>query len=123
MLGIMPKIFPRNEEARRKEFEDALIRGEAKIGGKLFGPVPKGHRREFFCLDEHTWIWHEEWTDKYGQTHAVTTRYVVRPNGIIKTQDGHTYHNLTSNEAHNLVRAAEFYYHRVDGAYEQMLAA
>ncbi|HSX45621.1 MAG TPA: hypothetical protein VLG27_01285 [Candidatus Saccharimonadia bacterium] len=123
MISILPKIFPKNDDARNKEFEEALIRGEAKIGGRLFGPVPAGHRREFFCLDDHTWIWHEEWVDQSGYRRVVTTRYIVRPNGIIKTTDGNTYQNLTSREAHNLANAARMYYQRVDAAYEQMLTA
>lgn len=122
MLSILPKIFRSSPDSER-EFESALMRGEAKIGGQLFGPVPKGHRREFFCLDEHTWIWHEEWVDDQGQRHVVTTRYIVRPNGIIKTLDGHTYQNLTSREAHNLAKAARLYYQRIDAAYEHMLTA
>jgi hypothetical protein len=32
-------------------FKRELIRAEAEIGGQLFGPIPKGHRRQFFCFD------------------------------------------------------------------------
>jgi hypothetical protein len=34
--------------------ERELIQLESEIGAKLFGPVPQGFRREFFCLDENT---------------------------------------------------------------------
>jgi hypothetical protein len=122
MLNFLPKIFPRNDQTRLKDFEDALIRGEAKIGGQLFGPVPKGHRREFFCLDEHTWIWHEEWSEQ-GHQQIVTTRYVIRPSGVIKTQDGQTYKMLSTTEARNLQKAAHLYYDRVHAAYQHMLTA
>ncbi len=49
--------FQGNEEDRRIKLERDLLRHEAKIGGELFGPLPQGGRREFFCLDEYTWIW------------------------------------------------------------------
>ncbi len=34
--------------------ERQLIRRESKIGSQLFGQVPSGRSREFFCLDERT---------------------------------------------------------------------
>lgn len=91
-----------------------LIRHEAKIGGQLFGQIPAGHRREFFCLDERTWVWHEEWHDaNTGQQHVRTTRYDVRPDGILKAQNGH-YQKLSGSEALRLKQAAHHYVDRVD---------
>lgn len=103
---------------QKKAVKDAeqyrnLIRREAKIGGQLFGPVPKGGRREFFCLDEHTWIWHEEWVDQNGQSQTKTTRYDVRPNGILKAQDGQHYQHVTPDEARHLREAVHLYRDRV----------
>jgi hypothetical protein len=98
------------------------MRVAAKIGGELFGVVPEGHRREFFCLDERTWIWHEEWLDASGQRHIVTTRYDVRPDGVLKSQGGQTYQRLTKAEARNLYRATELYYERVKAEYSRLLA-
>jgi len=89
-----------------------LIRHEAQIGGQLFGPIPAGRRREFFCLDEHTWVWHEEWTDNKGQTHVQTTRYDVRPGGILKSQNGR-YQPVAMSEARRLKAAANAYLHRI----------
>ena len=40
--------------------ERQLIELESEIGRELFGPIPAGHQRDFFCLDAHTWVWHEE---------------------------------------------------------------
>ncbi len=120
-MPLLPKIFPRNEEERRAAFERSLIRREAKLGGELFGPIPKGHRREFFCLDEHTWVWYEEWTDQNGQRQSTTTRYEVRPNGVLKLQNGHTYQRLSREEARNLYLTTELYRQRVGAEYEHML--
>jgi hypothetical protein len=90
-----------------------LMRREAKIGGTLFGPIPAGHRREFFCLDEHTWVWYEEWVDQAGKQHVINTRYDIRPSGIIKKQQGHANQYVEFDEARNLYRAVMLYVQRV----------
>lgn len=123
-MNILPKLTPRTDEQRQAELERSLIRQEAKIGGKLFGPVPAGHDRQFFNLDEHTWIWHEEWIDADGQKRVMTTRYDFRPTGVIKSQDGQsTYSRLTKSEARNLYRAIELYRERVGAEYRRLLQA
>lgn len=121
-MSILPKLVPRSPEERRAAFERELIRQEAKIGAQLFGPLPKGHARQFFCLDRHTWIWHEEWRDKTGKHHVVTTRYEVRKNGVIKSQDGQaSFQRLSDEEARNLYRAAQLYGERVGAEYRRIL--
>jgi hypothetical protein len=90
-----------------------LIRMESKIGSQLFGPIPKGHRREFFCLDEHTWIWYEEWVDQSGKMQSVTTRYEIHPNGILKVQDGQPYQVVEGDELHNFAMATRLYREQV----------
>src|SRR5690606_2096123 len=100
------------QESRNKLFRD-LMRHEARIGGELFGKVPANRRREFFCLDEHTWVWHEEWTDKNGEHRVMMTRYDVRPNGVLKSQHGSHYQQVSPQEARNLLKAAEIYVNRV----------
>lgn len=85
-----------------------LIRMESKIGSQLFGPIPKGHRREFFCLDEHTWIWYEEWKDN-GKKHSATIRYEIHPNGILKVQEGQPYQVVEGQELRNLALATRMY--------------
>jgi hypothetical protein len=72
-----------------------LLRREAELGGQVFGPVAQGGRREFFCLDKNTWIWHEEWVDQTGNRHTKTTRYDVRPTGILKAQSNGSYHRVS----------------------------
>lgn len=91
-----------------------LIRQEAKIGGQLFGPVANGGRREFFCLDENTWVWHEEWVDQQGLHHSVTTRYDVRPNGILKAQDKRPYQYIGFDEAKRFYQAVSLYNRQID---------
>jgi hypothetical protein len=93
----------------------AFLRREAEIGGQLFGPLPEGGRREFFCLDEYTWIWHEEWLDVKGRRQVRTTRYDVRPGGVVKAQDGQHYQSVSEKEARRLVQAAQAYKRRVIG--------
>lgn len=87
-----------------------LLRKESKIGATLFGPVPKGRSREFFCLDETTWIWHEEWRDEKGVERQSTVRYEVHPNGILKVSDGPRYQFIEGTELENFARAARLYY-------------
>jgi hypothetical protein len=106
-----------SEEERRVRLRRDFIRHEAKIGGQLFGPVAPGGRREFFCLDEYTWIWYEEWKDKSGNPQSRTTRYEVRPGrGILKAQDGSRhYSRVTGQEAVRLHDATQAYQRRVYG--------
>lgn len=113
---IMVPQTTRQQRASDQQSADAykaLMHWSAKIGGELFGPIPKGTRREFFCLDERTWVWHEEWTDNTGQRHIVTTRYDVRPNGVFKSQGSNSYQALSTEEARNLNNAIDLYYQRV----------
>ncbi len=122
MTKFLPKIFPRSQEERRATIERQLIRAEAKLGGQLFGPLAKGHDRQFFCLDEYTWIWYEAWKDSHGQPCSVTTRYEIRPNGIVKSQDGRvTYQQLSKQETRNLYKAAVLYYQQVLDAHQGRL--
>lgn len=106
-------MLSQREENRLAEFYRNLIRHEAKIGGQLFGPVPQNVRREFFCLDKRTWVWHEEWTDAKGKEQVRTTRYDVRPDGILKAQDGQPYKLASREEVHNLYKATQQYKSRV----------
>lgn len=107
---MLKKLFRPNSktEQHRADLYRNLIRHEAKIGGRIFGQTQPGVRREFFCLDERTWVWHEEWTDGQGEAHVQTTRYDVRPDGILKSQHG-KYQPVTVDEANRLYNAARMY--------------
>lgn len=89
-----------------------MIQSEAKIGGKLFGPIPTGHRREFFCLDERTWVWHEEWLDNSGHSQSKTTRYEVLDDQILKVQNGE-YYKIKRDEILNFYEAVKLYNQRI----------
>lgn len=120
-MSVLPRIAPRNNHQKRTELRGRLIRQFADIGGQLFGPVPKGHQRQFFCLDRHTWIWHEEWLDGQGKRQIITTQYTIRPNGILKLQSGQGYQPVSLEEGRNLYRAARLYYQRVEDDYRRSL--
>ncbi len=119
-MRLIPKLSPQDGQ-RRAALKRQLKRHEAVIGGQLFGPIPEGHHREFFCLDARTWVWHEEWEEN-GHRQSVTTHYNIRPEGILK-QQGDQYRRLTKQETHNLCRAAELYKRRMDAEYYQLLSA
>jgi hypothetical protein len=104
----MPKNRPFKALTERE-----LLRQESAIGSQLFGPIPAGHRREFFCLDETTWIWHEEWTTPKGKVEEATTRYEVHSNGILKVQAGAKYTYIEGEELDRLLVATRLYYEQI----------
>lgn len=93
--------------------ERDLLTLESEIGSQLFGPIPTGHRREFFCLDEHTWIWHEEWLDEKKKLATSTIRYEVNEHGVLKVQEGARYSYLEGDELRNFGIAMRMYYERI----------
>lgn len=103
----MPKHRP-----LKKLTERELIQLESEIGAKLFGDIPAGHRREFFCLDAKTWIWHEEFKSN-GKMESRTIRYEVHATGILKVQEGARYSFIEGAELDNLVAATAMYYEQV----------
>jgi hypothetical protein len=110
ITGVEPASKAAKPRFRKLTTRD-LIRMESKIGSQLFGPIPAGHRREFFCLDEQTWVWYEEWIDEAtGRRQELTTRYELHPNGILKVQDGQPYMVVEGEELRNLAIAIRMYY-------------
>lgn len=103
-------VRPSNVAPTQKITDRDLLRLESKIGATLFGEVPKGHRREFFCLDESTWIWHEEWKDEKGVERQMSVRYEIHPNGILKVSEGPRYQFIEGDELNNFVEATRLYY-------------
>jgi hypothetical protein len=123
-MNLFHSIKAQKNVQRQADMTKALIHHEAKIGGQLFGPTPKGTRREFFCLDKHTWVWHEEWTDSNtGKRQIMTTRYDVRPDGVLKSQGGQSYRKIRGAEADNFYKAIDLYGQQVTTEYDRLLAA
>lgn len=106
-------VVKQHTQDRQTELYRNLIRHEAKLGGTVFGPIPTGRRREFFCLDRHTWVWHEEWIDQNGQNQIRTTRYDVRPDGLLKSQNGN-YQKVSNEETIRFKKAVRLYVDRVN---------
>lgn len=109
---LLNGLVARRLAERRAELYRNLIRHEARLGGQLFGELPSGGRREFFCLDEHSWVWHEEWSDTAGRQHIQTTRYDFWPGSIVKLQNG-KFGPVGFEEAKHLARAIDLYHKRV----------
>jgi hypothetical protein len=106
--------MPKNRKRPLKKLtERELLQLESEIGAKLFGDAPKDGRREFFCLDEKTWIWHEEWLEEGGKRQQRTIRYEVHEKGILKVQEGARYSFVEGEELQNLMTAATMYYEQV----------
>ena len=123
MRNIVKQIRSKRREQRKADLRRSLLHYEARLGGELFGPIPAGHRREFFCLDEHTWVWHEEWIDAQGKRQVMTTRYDVRPQGILKSQGAYAYQKLSPEETETLYQATQLYGQKVGGELRRLAQA
>lgn len=94
--------------------ERELIQLESQVGATVFGEKPAHvYRREFFNLNENTWIWHEEVRTSSGENKEMTTRYEIQPHGILKVQPGPHYKYIEGQELQNFVLAVKEYYERV----------
>ncbi len=122
-MSILPKILPRNDAQREAAAERQLIHFESQFGRNIFGPVPKNHHRDFFCLDEFTWIWHEDWLDDSGKHQVVSTRYVLRPDGAIKSRNGQSYQKVQEEETKHLYLAIKKYVSLAQDQYAKLLSA
>lgn len=122
MKSLLGGLKAQKAQQRQADINKALIHYEARLGGEILGAVADGGRREFFCLDKHTWVWHEEWNDKNtGKRRVTTTRYDVRPSGVLKSQGNNSYQRLSGTEALNFYNAVQLYGQRVCGEYDRML--
>jgi len=120
---LLNVIVPTSQQVRDAQIHRNILRDDARMGGTLFGPIPEGTRREFFCLDAHTWVWHEEWTDANNIRQARTTRYDIRPHGVFKAQDGVPYQPLSNQEVQHLYAAARQYQQNLHAKFDPLLAA
>jgi len=86
-----------------------LINAESRLGSTIFGPIPAGHRREFFHDRQGIWIWHEDWQDAAANERELTVRYEVRKSGVYKKVSAGNYFKLEGGELENFRRAAHAY--------------
>lgn len=109
---------------RYQQLEREYIEREARIGAEVFGPIPSGHDRQFFCLDKHTWVWHEEWLDQKRKPHAFVIRYEVRSDGIFKRFNNSGLTKISGQELANFDQAVRLYYQEVaKRVYDRQVAA
>ena len=97
---------------KRPTYDD-LINAESAIGRTIFGPIPKGHRRECFKHKRNVWIWYESWTNGRGALQDMIIRYEVRPNGVYKRIADQSYQKLDQEELNNFRQATKSYLERV----------
>lgn len=110
-LFKVPKKSSKNRPLKTLT-ERELINLESAIGAKIFGTPPKGHRREFFNLDERTWIWYEEWKE-HGKDMSTTIRYELHDKGVFKVQEGARYSYIEGEELEHFILAVRMYYEQV----------
>lgn len=102
------------KRSRKPLTERELIQRESEIGARIFGEPPKGGRREFFNLDQSTWIWYEESVDATTRQRIATTiRYEIHEQGILKVQEGARYSFIAGDELANFLRATQLYHEQV----------
>lgn len=106
---LLTKVIGKRRPLTRRE----LINRESEIGRQLFGPIPKGMRREFFNLDPTTWIWHEESVNpKTRKKESRTVKYEVHNDHILKVEEGARYTKMEGQELANFTLATHMYYER-----------
>lgn len=107
-ISKAPKVIVQKATNTEPLTRRKLIEMESAVGGQLFGTVPAGHRREFFCLDDTTWMWYEQWREN-GQIKHTTVRYEIQKQGILKVQEGARYSYLEGAEFDNFMNAIRAY--------------
>ena len=115
-MGGKKDYFYQNRAKRRffKKMEASeLFDLESELGSQIFGPAPNGIRREFFNLNENSWIWHEEYTDENGNLRKFTTRYEIQPDKVVKIQPGPRYFEVKGQELANFHAAVSAYHKAV----------
>ncbi len=97
---LLKMTTPPNYKDRRKAVERNLINAESALGRTLFGIIPAGGTREFFCLKKNVWVWYEN---------GMTIRYEVRENGVFKKVDDGGYTKVTGEELEHFTAATKAY--------------
>lgn len=104
---------PKIAKITNKPSRANLINIESRLGSTIFGPIPEGHRREFFHDQNNVWIWHEDWVDRQQNTHQMTVRYEVRSSGVYKKISTGKYFKLEGDELENFRKATHVYLYMI----------
>lgn len=105
---------PRSGDMTDRLTQRELIQQESLLGQSIFG-VPSADiiRRDFFNLDEKTWIWHEVKRGTGDEIIETTTRYEIKSTGVLKVLPGPRYAYIEGVELQNFMRAVRYYYERI----------
>lgn len=103
----------------RKTRED-LIKEEIRAAADIFPRDSRGRKYDFFYYgevadDTHEWIFHE-WHKDGKNWQVVTTRYLVQPDAVYRTQTNQPYRLVPYEEARRLMEATRLYYQKVKTA-------
>lgn len=114
LIGEQPsRIAPTS--TRPSLSDRQLLQQESSIGRSLFNDITLGHQREFFCLDENTWVWSDQYKDDKQQPRTQTIRYEVHSNGILKIENGgKSYYFLKGQELDDFAQLVQNYRQQVE---------
>ena len=90
-------LTTKSQESQPKKLAEAdLLNAESALGRTIFGAIPEGYSREFFCYRKNVWLWYED---------GLTIRYEVRPDGVFKKVAGGHYQKIAGQELTNFRQA------------------
>ncbi len=96
------------------ETQQQLLQKEGALGGKIFGELRPDQSRTFFCLNETTWIWSDNWFDR-NERRATnqTVHYQVQKLGVTKITQGISSAFIEGDEFKNFFNAVTIYHRLV----------
>lgn len=102
-----------------KKTRQDLIREEIRATAQLF-PRSEGRAYDFFYYgkvadDAHEWVFHE-WHKRGKEWHVTTTRYLVKPDAVYRSQGDQAYKFAPYEEMRRLLEAIRRYYAKVETA-------
>jgi hypothetical protein len=106
--NFVKRVLSEKDAEIVSKLRNSLLKIEARVGGKIFGSSEDSQKREFYCLDEHTWVYRQ--ADTVGN--KIINYYDVRPSGVFKLKDG-SYQKLESVELSRFVEAVKIYQQKV----------
>lgn len=100
-----------------KKSREDLIRQEIRATSDMFSQDSPDRKYDFFYYGEvadntHEWIFHD-WRKNGKEWSVLTTRYLVQPDAIYRTQNNKPYRPVPQEEAKRLLDAMRVYYNKV----------